>query len=548
MSDLWASVEAIDATVKSNNLHIDQTDRFFIILEARSEDQAADLPAKVGAYLKSETTVEPLFEQGGDLGHFVRLLFLNIDRRTVRTIAFQLSHDLRERFDLISAEPVVEAPFFPIPDDPATALTAEQAIIKRSCEVTDVNPPSEKRWATLMIKAPDAIDYARAKGKPAGGEGARVAQPDTGYREVHELSAIAVDQSKGWNAIKGVADATDPIDYKGHPGHGTATGSCVVSREDGDMTGSAPNAILYPIRCINNVIVLQPDTVARAIAHACRPELKIDVITMSLGGVPSRAVRAAIRLAVRSDIVILAAAGNCVRLVVWPARYSECIAVAGCNISGKSWKGSSRGSAVDITAPGEMVWHGTVKPGLTSDDGQGTSFAVALTAGAAAQWVAFHSREAIKDEARKRGVFAQDLFRAAAQATAQAAPDLDDDDYGPGIINIEALLRLDLDKIPVIAKPIRFDQDDVGDNVPADYREIFNHFAQGNVESAAGFDWDAFGGELGYVALDRAVLATTMNASLEATPDVAISPALAAATLATPSTALKAWAGVDTTP
>ena len=58
------------------------------------------------------------------------------------------------------------------------------------------------------------------------------------------------------------------------------------------------------------------------------------------------------RRAVAADVIVLAAAGNCVRTVVWPARYVECIAVAGTNAADGMWRGSCRGSAVDISAPG----------------------------------------------------------------------------------------------------------------------------------------------------------------------------------------------------
>lgn len=52
---------------------------------------------------------------------------------------------------------------------------------------------------------------------------------------------------------------------------------------------------------------------------------------------------------------MLAAAGNCVGVVVYPARYEEVIAVAGINKADQPWKGTCRGEAVDISAPGEFV-------------------------------------------------------------------------------------------------------------------------------------------------------------------------------------------------
>ena len=43
---------------------------------------------------------------------------------------------------------------------------------------------------------------------------------------------------------------------------------------------------------------------------------------MSLGGIPPFALERAVRRAVAADVIVLAAAGNCVQFVVWPARYT----------------------------------------------------------------------------------------------------------------------------------------------------------------------------------------------------------------------------------
>src|SRR4029079_17396095 len=134
-------------------------------------------------------------------------------------------------------------------------------------------------------------------------------------------------------------------------------------------------------------------TVARAIDWAIQEGAQ--VVTMSLGGIPASALHRAIKRAVEADLIVLAAAGNCVRVVVWPARYDECIAVAATNSAEQPWPGTSRGAPVDISAPGQNVYRAVVPPGGATDadtvaQGQGTSFAVALTAGVAAMWVAHH--------------------------------------------------------------------------------------------------------------------------------------------------------------
>ena len=97
-----------------------------------------------------------------------------------------------------------------------------------------------------------------------------------------------------------------------------------------------------PIRAITSVIEVSQVSVAEAI------NLAVDqgayVISMSLGGVPAAALERAVRRAVAADVIVLAAAGNCVRTVVWPARYEDCIAVAGTNAADGVWKGTCRGT------------------------------------------------------------------------------------------------------------------------------------------------------------------------------------------------------------
>lgn len=143
-------------------------------------------------------------------------------------------------------------------------------------------------------------------------------------------------------------------------------------------------------------------------------------------------------------MIVLAAAGNCVRLVVWPARYDECIAVAGTNSADRMWKGSCRGSAVDISAPAQNVLKANAARGGAVGQGQGTSFAVALTAGVAALWLAHHGRADLIAAARARGETLQDMFRRLVRATARRPAGWDTFQLGAGIADARALLEADL--------------------------------------------------------------------------------------------------------
>jgi hypothetical protein len=150
---------------------------------------------------------------------------------------------------------------------------------------------------------------------------------------------------------------------------------------------------------------------------------------------------------VREGVIVMAAAGNQLRalgyIVVWPARYRNCIAVAASNASDRGWRHSSRGRKVVVAAPGEDVWVPDLSfehdPPVTQSSG--TSYGVAHLAGAAALWLAYHGRDRL---IRRYGAASlQAAFVAAVRASARK-PRGWDDRFGAGILHAEALLRAKL--------------------------------------------------------------------------------------------------------
>ena len=77
--------------------------------------------------------------------------------------------------------------------------------------------------------------------------------------------------------------------------------------------------------------------------------------------------------------------------------------------------------------------------------GQGTSFAVALTAGVAACWLAHHGRPNLIAEARARGETLQNMFRRILRATARRPPGWNGINMGAGIVHARRLLEADFD-------------------------------------------------------------------------------------------------------
>lgn len=312
----------------------------------------------------------------------------------------------------------------------------------------DTNP----LWALDALRAREAWRLSQAMGRPTMGAGIVIAQPDTGITGHAELAAIP--RAGAYNTLgDGPADsATDPLDvgFGLSPGHGTATGSVALSRSRDaadSMVGAAPLASHMPIRALRSVWIHEELPIARAV------DLAVDkgahVITMSLGGatLPFSPLRAAIRRAVAKNVIVMAAAGNCVGIVVYPARFAECIAVGGTNRIDGKWPGSCTGPAVDISAPAQNVLRASVEPRPRGSvgQGQGTSFAVALLAGVAACWLAHHGRDRLIGEAQTRGETLQEMFRRLVRATARRPAGWDSTEMGAGIANAAALLGASFD-------------------------------------------------------------------------------------------------------
>lgn len=441
----------------------------------------------------------PLFEgEVPDLRRFLVLRFPGVERTLSSETLFQVAYALADLRGLASVEPDLGAATYADPTPRTAGPRGESTdAFSQTCWV-DSDPPDDRRWAlrtTGVLRA-----WERFK---VHGEKILIAQPDTGVVTHDEVDTDGLRLDLAADILGGDANPTDPLrPGTANPGHGTATASVAVSRLGGEVAGSAPEALLIPIRCIEDVKVFNAAPVARAIEHATR--VRGDVITMSLGGVPSRAMHAACRAAVDAGIIVLAAAGNCVRLVVYPARYTDVIAVAGVNVDDAPWRGTSRGRGVDVAAPAEQVWRAQrnkqADPESGVAPGQGTSYAVALTAGVAALWLARHGRDKVREEAGRRGRSVQALFRSALRQSARRPAAWDGSRYGAGIVDAEALLALELDQITTAAA------ESAAGGTGADETEVEDLLdeAMGPGPRDPDFDWARFGLEVAAVLYEDA--------------------------------------------
>lgn len=418
------------ATVVRDPDTTDPPARFALIVDP-SEDPAERAGAIGAALAPVGARVAPLSRLNP------QILVLEIAERTFSGedgTAFAAAYALADVFHLDAAEPDLPTRF---PEPPPGR---ERELLPSGCQAPredalDATP----MWALDSMRVRAAWAFSEAAHRPDRGASVIVAQPDTGITHHTELDGIL--NVPGFDVLDHDNDPTDPLigGFGNNPGHGTGTASVLVSQPPGRVTGSAPKAEHMAIRAITSVVQITQFSVTEAMDWAVQHGAHI--ITLSLGGVPSLAQFGALRQAVQADVIVLAAAGNCIGNVVWPARYADCIAVAGTDVRDAPWRGTSHGPAVDVSAPGENVFHATVPTG--SDQGQGTSFSVALTAGVVALWLAHHGRANLIAAAHARGETLAGMCRRLLAVTARRPAGWNTAEMGAGIVDANALLAAD---------------------------------------------------------------------------------------------------------
>jgi serine protease len=262
-----------------------------------------------------------------------------------------------------------------------------------------------------------------------------------------------LDAERTFNVLDGTNDTTDPPSVDNNPllnhGHGTETAAKALGRSIDGATnpfhGVAPDATLVDVRCTDSVVLFFNIDLARAIWHATK--VGCEVITMSLGGTPEFCTEIALLNARQRNRIVMAAAGNCVPFVTFPASSESCLAIAASSPGKVPWRndqglpGSSFGWKVDVTAPGDKVRVPDSDSSGLWKSSSGTSFSVAEMAGAAALWITYrrHLGKEIRPEQ-----FQQALCDSAVQIT-----DWDKDGFGTGIADLDALLAASTGTITV---------------------------------------------------------------------------------------------------
>jgi hypothetical protein len=146
-----------------------------------------------------------------------------------------------------------------------------------------------------------------------------------------------------------------------------------------------------------------------------------------------------------AGVILVCAAGQPLRHVISPAHGRRTVAAAGSTTGSVPWGKSAYGPAVDWAAPADHIHRAQMQPPSTpgyAERGDGTSYAAAITTGAAALWLARHGTalDAAYPEPWQR----VEAFKTVAKATARPMQNQQTNAFGAGILDIAALLNAPL--------------------------------------------------------------------------------------------------------
>lgn len=258
----------------------------------------------------------------------------------------------------------------------------------------------------------------------------RIAHFDTGYsrrhavrpaRILHQLERSYVEED---TPLSGAVDTDRDVFLIDNSGHGTGTLSVLaggpVRAWNDKPLGGAPDADILPLRLADRVVLLKTSAFAKALEHAVANHC--DVMTMSMGGLPTKLWREMVDLAYESGVCLVSAAGNNfnglpTRKLVYPARYGRVIAVCGVMADGRPYahlKGlktmegnygpdSKMKHAMAAYTP-NIPWAVFGCDDAVRLNGGGTSSATPQIAAAAALWIEKNKHELPRDWRRVEAV------------------------------------------------------------------------------------------------------------------------------------------------
>ena len=273
----------------------------------------------------------------------------------------------------------------------------------------------------------------------------RIAHFDTGYDPKHHSlpKRLRPDLARNFVNDGNPNDASDQTSgLLTNLGHGTGTLSILAGMPIAPSAalGGAPFAEVIPVRVANRVVLFSNSAIAKAFDYvhslnAAGP--RVDIITMSMGGLASQAWADAVNALYEQGVFIVTAAGNNfgnlpTRYIVYPARFGRVVAACGVMANGKPYADldlrlmagnygppDKMETAISAATP-NVPWARLGCPDMIDFDGAGTSAATPQVAAGAAIWLQ-RNRAAV--DAYPEAWMRVEAIRKALFDSARASPD-----------------------------------------------------------------------------------------------------------------------------
>ena len=233
--------------------------------------------------------------------------------------------------------------------------------------------PTPTQPSEVLPWGVDRIDAEKVWGITTG-DPIKVAIVDTGIDVKHP---DLIDNLKG-----GVSTVGYTSSYNDDNGHGTHVAgiAAAIDNEIG-VIGVGPQIDLYAVKVLDRRGSGYLSDVIEGLDWAITN--KMQVVNMSLGTASDvQSFHDAVAKVYAAGITQVAAAGNSGGAVIYPAAYSEVIAVSATDNSDAIASWSSRGPEIDLAAPGVNIY--STYKGQTYKTLSGTSMAAPHVTGAAA--------------------------------------------------------------------------------------------------------------------------------------------------------------------
>ena len=196
-------------------------------------------------------------------------------------------------------------------------------------------------WGILRVEAPKVWETCR-------GKDVKVGIIDTGVQQSHP------DLQDNIKSIHGVMDNEKVNDDNGH---GTHVAGIIAALDNNiGVVGVAPDVQIYSVKAFDHNGRGRVSDIIDALNWCV--ENQVNIVNMSFGiSMKSIALERAVRAANNRNIILVAASGNSggKDSVLYPAKYSEVIAVAASDVDDKAAQFSSGGPEINIIAPGVNI-------------------------------------------------------------------------------------------------------------------------------------------------------------------------------------------------